>query len=68
MSDLDFSEAYSKLKVENDFMCERKLNVNPWDCKKCPYLYRGGDKGLVTRCLLKEIRDWTLYRIEVEHE
>ena len=54
-----------KLKVENQFLCNRNRKyVNPWDCKSCPYLYKGGDQGLVTHCLLKEIKDWTLYRIE----
>lgn len=68
MSDLDFSEAYSRLKVENEFMCKRNFDVNTWDCKSCPYFYKGGISGAVSMCLKKEIRDWTLYRIEVENE
>ena len=62
-------QACIKLKVENQFLCKRNRKyVNPWDCKTCSYLYQAGDQGLITRCLLKEIRDWTLYRIEEKTE
>ena len=31
-------------------------------------MYDGGVSEHMPMCLKKEIRDWTLYRIEVEHE
>ena len=69
MGDLDFSKAYARLQVENDFLCERGFDVSKWECEgKCQYFYMGGMSGRLQCCLKREIRDWTLYRIEVEHE
>lgn len=69
MSDLDFSQAFARLKVENDFMCERNFDCNKWDCEgHCNYFYMGGMSGKLPCCLKRDVRDWTLYRIEVEHE
>ena len=65
MSDLDYLE---RMKIVNDFMCERNLDVIAFDCKGCSYFYNGGRSRRISRCLKREIRDWTLYRIEVEHE
>ena len=30
MSDLDFSKAFTRLKVENDFLCKRNFDLNIW--------------------------------------
>ena len=66
MSNLDLSRAFDRIKLQNDFACEKKIkDVNQWGCKDCPYYYL--HEGYpVSRCLKKEIKEWALYRTEVE--
>lgn len=60
MNDLRYIK---RLKVLNDYKCERGVNqVTKWHCSGCKYLYYG-EYSLI-HCIKREIRDWTLYRIE----
>lgn len=64
--DMDYSEAYSRLKTEHEFMCERQIgSPTSWDCKECPYYYKS-EKWGASYCLKKEIEAWVLYRLSVE--
>ena len=53
-------KAVARLKAENNFMCGRDFDFNIIECKHCKYYYVG---EYTVHCLKKEIRDWTLYRI-----
>lgn len=62
MSDLDYSEAYDRIKIKHDFHCKKNRDYPVWwDCKKCKYFYTNNDHA--SKCLMYEIRDWTLFHI-----
>lgn len=62
------TKAYARLRVDNDFMCERNLDLNTWECKGCPYYYLAGETGRLPKCLMSEVKEWTLYQIEVKDD
>ena len=63
-SDTERDRAAQRLKIERDFMCERNLDVNTWDCRECPYYYKEIYKPCAGHCLLQNIKYWTLYHME----
>ena len=68
MSDMNFEKAFARLKINNDFICENNFDLNIYCCGECEYYYVGGASGIFPMCLKKEIRDWTLYKLEKQHE
>ncbi len=63
MGDMNFSKAFARLKVEHEYLCDRKIqDVNRWGCKGCEYYYEHSGY-IVSRCLKSEIKDWMLYQI-----
>ncbi len=66
MSGVDNIKAFEQLKIDNEFTCEKHLAVNAWECKGCKYFYMGYNYGKFSACLLRDIKEWALYRIESE--
>ena len=49
----------------SDFKCEKSFPITRWDCETCPYFYEMEfDKYKTISCLLRQVRDWTLYHIQ----
>lgn len=63
MGDMDYSKAFARLDVDHKFLCERKVDCNRWNCKGCDYYYEHSEYH-ASRCLKKDLRDWTLYQID----
>ena len=68
MSDMNYEKAFARLKINNDFICENNSDFNIYCCGECEYYYEGGAIGTCPMCLKKEIRDWTLYKLEKQYE
>lgn len=63
MSENRVIQACVRLKVENQFMCVRNFDISRTECKSCEYYYID-EKYKSINCLLQDIRNWTLYRID----
>jgi hypothetical protein len=64
--DMDYSEAYNRLNVDYDFMCEEHVeSPTRWNCRNCKYYYQK-DENEASYCLKRDIRDWMLYRMDCE--
>ena len=68
MPDINYSKAFERLKIDNEYTCERHLNLNWWECKECPYFYAGGSTGRMACCLLHNMKEWVLYHIDISED
>ena len=65
---MNHEKAFARLKINNDFKCKNNFDFNTYYCGECEYYYVGGASGIFRMCLKKEIRDWTLYKLEKKYE
>ena len=66
MRDMDYSDVWRMLQLTDEFMCERHVDeadIGRIKCKNCDYFYWTSRYG-VAECLKKNIRDWTLHKME----
>ena len=64
--DMDYSEAYNRMNVHYDFLCEEHVeSPTRWSCRNCKYYYQK-DENKASYCLKRDIRDWVLYRMDLE--
>ncbi len=63
MSNEEYLEIMKKREaIEEDFQCDKKLDVEPFECEdNCRFFYRGGTYEQHSHCLLKELMYWTTY-------
>lgn len=62
MSELDYTKAFQRLKLENDFKC---IDVDMFTCKKCEYFYQD-EKYKISKCLKQNVLEWALYHIDAD--
>lgn len=56
-------KAWERLQITEQMLCQKKFSSI--DCMNCDYYYVEEDDGYrIARCLKRNIRDWTLYRID----
>ncbi len=53
--------AWERLQITEQMLCQKKFSSI--DCRNCDYFYVE-DGYRIPSCLKKNIRDWTLYRID----
>lgn len=56
-------KAWERLQIIGQMLCRKEFTSI--HCMNCDYYYVEEDDGYrIARCLKKNIRDWTLYRID----
>lgn len=56
-------KAWERLQITEQMLCRKEFSII--NCKNCDYFYYKVEDGYrISSCLKKNIRDWTLYRID----
>ena len=58
-------KAWERLQITEQMLCRKKFSSIDYDCLNCDFYYVEEDDGYrIARCLKRNIRNWTLYRID----